>query len=229
MIEMVFSYKLFNPLFWHIREAMHDKDIRYIINRGGSSSGKSVSTTQSVLLSVFSGEGSALVVRKVGASLKNTVYEEFKTQMKALQLSQFFAPKENNITCINGCKIDFTGLDDPEKIKSITGYRWIVMEEATEFEYEDFTQIRFRLRGKEGLQIICNFNPVSEDSWIKTKILDTYEWDEHPNDLYGKVRYPIKRSLLPKDYSRILGKRYNKSRMIANERTGKWKDIHRIR
>lgn len=66
------------------------------------------------------------------------------------------------------------------------------MEEATEFEYEDFTQIRFRLRGKEGLQIICNFNPVSEDSWIKTKILDTYEWDEHPNDLYGKVRYPIK-------------------------------------
>lgn len=221
MIEMVFSYKLFNPLFWHIREAMHDKDIRYIINRGGSSSGKSVSTTQSVLLSVFSGEGSALVVRKVGASLKNTVYEEFKTQMKALQLSRFFAPKENNITCINGCKIDFTGLDDPEKIKSITGYRWIVMEEATEFEYEDFTQIRFRLRGKEGLQIICNFNPVSEDSWIKTKILDTYEWDEHPNDLYGKVRYPIKRSSLPEDYSRILGKRYNKSRMIANERTGK--------
>ena len=36
MIEMVFSYKLFNPLFWHIREAMHDKDILNIINRGGS-------------------------------------------------------------------------------------------------------------------------------------------------------------------------------------------------
>ena len=93
MIEMVFSHKLFNPLFWHIRKAMHDKNIRYIINRGGSSSGKSVSTTQAVLLSVFSCEGSALVVRKVGASLRNTVYEEFKTQLKALQLSQFFVPK----------------------------------------------------------------------------------------------------------------------------------------
>lgn len=87
MIEMVFSHKLFNPLFWHIRKAMHDKNIRYIINRGGSSSGKSVSTTQAVLLSVFSCEGSALVVRKVGASLRNTVYEEFKTQLKALQLN----------------------------------------------------------------------------------------------------------------------------------------------
>lgn len=221
MIEMVFSYKLFNPLFWHIRKAMHDKNIRYIINRGGSSSGKSVSTTQAVLLSVFSCEGSALVVRKVGASLRNTVYEEFKTQLKALQLSQFFVPKENNITCVNGCKIDFTGLDDPEKIKSITGYRWIVMEEATEFEYEDFTQIRFRLRGKEGLQIICNFNPVSEDSWIKTKILDTYEWDDLPNELYGEVKNPLTKSSLPKAYSTILGKRGSKSRMIANERTGK--------
>ena len=53
-----------------------------------------------------------------------------------------------------------------------------------------FTQIRFRLRGKEGLQIICNFNPVSEDSWIKTKILDTYEWDDLPNELYGESENP---------------------------------------
>ena len=62
MIEMVFSHKLFNPLFWHIRKAMHDKNIRYIINRGGSSSGKSVSTTQAVLLSVFSSTASVLSV-----------------------------------------------------------------------------------------------------------------------------------------------------------------------
>lgn len=221
MFEMVFSHKLFNPLFWHIRKAMHDGDIRYIFNRGGSSSGKSVSTTQAVLLSVFVGEGSALVIRKVGTSLRNTVYEEFKTQIKILHLSQFFTPKENTIQCSNGLKIDFTGLDDPEKIKSITGYRWIIMEEATEFEYEDFTQIRFRLRGKAGLQIICNFNPISEDSWIKTKILDTYEWDDLPCDLYGKVKHSINKKVLPKAYSKILGKRTNKAKMIANERTGK--------
>lgn len=221
MIELAFSHKLFNPLFWHIRQAMHDENIRYIFNRGGSSSGKSVSTAQAVVLSVFSGEGSALIIRKIGTSIKNTIYEEFKTQIKALHLSQFFNPKENCITCSNGLKIDFTGLDDPEKIKSITGYRWIVMEEATEFDYEDFTQIRFRLRGKAGLQIICNFNPVSEDSWIKTKILDTYEWDELPPDLYGKVKQITTKKVLPRSYSKILGKRTNKAKMIANERTGK--------
>lgn len=226
MIEMVFSHKLFNPLFWHIRKAMRDKNIRYIINRGGSSSGKSVSTTQSILLSVFAGEGSALIIRKVGASLRNTVYEEFKTQLRALKLLQFFDLKENNITCINGYKIDFTGLDDPEKIKSITGYRWIVMEEATEFDYEDFTQIRFRLRGKEGLQIICNFNPVSEDSWIKTKILDTYEWNELSNSLNGEVKNPITGDVLPEEYGEILGKRTNKSKVVINERTGEKEIYH---
>ncbi len=221
MIEMVFSHKLFNPLFWHIRQAMHDGNIRYIFNRGGSSSGKSVSTAQAVILSVFSGEGSSLVIRKVGTSIRNTVYEEFKIQINTLHLSSFFRPKENCMQCSNGQKIDFTGLDDPEKIKSITGYRWIIMEEATEFEYEDFTQIRFRLRGKSGLQIICNFNPISEDSWIKKKILDTYEWDDMPNDLYGKVRNAETKKCLSREYSKVLGKRINKKRMIANERTGK--------
>ena len=221
MFEMIFSHKLFNPLFWHIRKAMHDENIRYIFNRGGSSSGKSVSTAQAAVLSVFAGEGSVLVIRKRGTSLRNTVYEEFKTQIRALHLPQFFTPKENTIQCSNGLKIDFTGLDDPEKIKSITGYRWIIMEEATEFEYEDFTQVRFRLRGKAGLQIICNFNPISEDSWIKTKILDTYEWDDLPCDLYGKVKHSVAKKTLPKAYSKILGKRVNKAKMIANEKTGK--------
>lgn len=218
--ELTFSHKLFNPLFWHIRDAMRDENIRYIFNRGGSSSGKSVSMAQAIILAVFNGEGSALVVRKVATSLKNTVYEEFKSQINKLCLGSFFDSKENSIVCYNGNKIDFTGLDDPEKIKSITGYRWILLEEATELEYEDFTQVRFRLRGKKGLQIICNFNPISEDSWIKTKILDTYEWDNQKTDLYEKVSNPITKKYLAKEYTSITGKRINKSKHIVNERTG---------
>lgn len=221
MSELIFSYKLFNPLFWHIRDAMRNPDIRYIFNRGGSSSGKSVSTAQAVALSVFSGEGSALVIRKVSTSLKNTVYEEFKVQIRKLCLARYFTFKENTIVCYNGLKIDFTGLDDPEKIKSITNYRWVVMEETTDFEYEDFTQVRFRLRGKPGLQIICNFNPTSEDLWIKTKILDTYKWNTMPCDMFGKARNSITGKPLGKEYSTITSKRSNVSQNIFNERTGK--------
>ena len=63
--ELIFSHKLFNPLFWHVRDAMRNEDIRYIFERGGSSSGKTVSTVQAILLSVLNGEGSAVIFRKV--------------------------------------------------------------------------------------------------------------------------------------------------------------------
>ena len=215
---MVFSYKLFNPLFWHIREAMRNPDIRYLWNRGGSSSGKSVSTVQAILLAVVGGEGSALVLRKVGASVRNTVYEEFKLQARRLCLTEWLQFRENNIVCRNGMKVDFSGLDDPEKIKSVTGYRWIVLEEATEFNYEDFTQLTFRLRGKEGLQILAMFNPVSEDSWIKTKVLDTHKWTDLPADMGGKVKDPVTGMVLGKAYSTIRGKRTNRPKRIWNER-----------
>lgn len=224
MSELLFSYKLFNPLFWHIREAMRNEDIRYIWNRGGSSSGKSVSTVQAVLLALVAGEGSALVLRKVGSSVKNTIYEEFKVQARRLRVYDLMRFTENNIACANGCKIDFSGLDDPEKIKSITNYRWIVMEEATEFDYVDYTQLTFRLRGKRGLQIIAMFNPISEDHWIKKKILDACKWTDLPVNLSGKVKDVKTGKVLPDAFSTIRGKRINASKTVLNERTGEYEE-----
>ena len=122
MAEIVYSYKLFNPLFWHLREAFANTDLRYIINKGGSSSGKSVSTAQALLLTVLAGEGNILVLRKTGVSIKNTVYEEFKEQIKRLKIGDFFIPIENSIRCVNGLRIDFSCLDDPENIKSLANY-----------------------------------------------------------------------------------------------------------
>ncbi len=217
---MEFSYKLFNPLYWHLREAMHNPNIRYIINRGGSSSGKSVSVAQAAAMAVAAGEGSVLVLRKIGATLRNTAIEEFKIQIHRLEMTPLFRIREYKIGCASGCKIDFTGIDDPEKLKSITGYRWIIIEEATELEYEDFTQIRFRLRGKPGLQIICNFNPVSEDSWIKKEIMDVQGWEEIPAHREGRIRNVRDGEVLPAVYSRITGARRNKGRMLADANTG---------
>lgn len=226
MSRLIYSYKIFNPLLWHVRESMHNVDIRYIWLRGGSSSGKSVSTVQAILLALVSGEGSALVLRKVSSSIRNTIYEEFKVQAKRLHVYDMLRFTENNITCQNGYKIDFSGLDDPEKIKSITNYRWIVMEEATEFEYEDYTQITFRLRGKVGLQVIAMFNPISEDHWINTKILNVCKWTVLSNNLYGKIRDVKTGKILPADFSSITGKRINQSKNIYNERTGKYEEYN---
>lgn len=222
--ELIFSHKLFNPLFWHIRSAMRDENIRYIWNRGGSSSGKSVSTAQAILMAIFNDEGSAIVFRKVGSSIKNSIYEEFKVQAKKLHLFEYFTFTENKIECYNGRKIDFSGLDDPEKIKGITNYRWVILEEVSEFEYIDFTQITFRIRGKKGLQIICLFNPISEEHWIKKKIIDGQQWNDVSTNLFGKVKNPVSGEILAKEYSNITGKKINTPKQIYNDRIDEYEE-----
>jgi PBSX family phage terminase large subunit len=68
--------------------------------------------------------------------------------------------------------VDFSGIDDPEKIKGISAYKRVFMEELSEFDHADFKQVRKRLRGMPGQQIIGAFNPIDIDHWIKTEIFD---------------------------------------------------------
>jgi phage terminase large subunit len=49
----------------------------------------------------------------------------------------------NNLT---GSDIIFRGLDDVEKIKSVSGVTRIWLEEATEADKKDFDQLDIRLR-----------------------------------------------------------------------------------
>ena len=64
------------------------------------------------------------------------------------------------------------GLDDTEKIKSLTPQRGaltdIWMEEATECRYEDMKQLEKRLRGHSPhkKRLTMSFNPVSRGHWI---------------------------------------------------------------
>lgn len=67
----------------------------------------------------------------------------------------------------NGAVFLFKGMDDPEKIKSIKGLSAVVMEEASEFNQDDFTQLTLRLREPKHRkrQLFCMFNPVSKLNW----------------------------------------------------------------
>lgn len=71
------------------------------------------------------------------------------------------------ITLPNGSQFLCMGLDDPEKIKSITGLTDAWLEEATEFTLDDFSQITLRVRDPiaKNQQLILSFNPVSKANW----------------------------------------------------------------
>ena len=75
-------------------------------------------------------------------------------------------------------EIAFAGLDDVEKIKSITFENGeltdIWVEEATETQEADINQLKVRLRGgKSKKQMVLSFNPINVQHWIKKHFIDS--------------------------------------------------------
>ena len=151
---------------------------RYFVSMGGAGSGKSVFSVQKVLFRVLTEtDHRFLVVRKVAKTLRNSIFALFRDTISQWGLSQHFdiTPSTLSITCkLNGNEIWFAGMDDPEKIKSITGITSILVEEASELKSEDFDQLDLRLRGytKNYKQIILSFNPISILHWLKKRFFD---------------------------------------------------------
>ena len=174
--KLTFSRRLFNPNFYHLRQEMQDLSRRFIWCYGGSSSAKSYSIVQAILIQgCLIEKSNTLVFRKVSATISKTIKKDFDNVIKSMGMEAYFKILDREIRCYNGSIIDFSGMDDSEKIKGISSYKRVFLEEVSEFDHSDFKQVRKRLRGREGQQIICAFNPIDEDHWIKKKIFDPQE------------------------------------------------------
>lgn len=170
MISVNINKEVFNEAYI---PAIED-DSRYLILYGGAGSGKSVFAAQKVIYRSLSEINSRiLVVRKVARTLKLSTYRLIKDIIYEWELGAMFKfnDSEKIIRCINGSEINFVGVDDPEKLKSITGVTSVWIEEATELKREDFEEIDRRLRGfmPKYKQIIMTFNPISSAHWIYDK------------------------------------------------------------
>ena len=211
--------ELFNPNgFWLWRYAL-DKSVRYIVLYGGSSSGKSFSAAQVLALAAYAERTNLIVMRKVGNSIEKAIYTDFKTAVNGIKgLSSHCRFKVNSIVFDNGAKIDFTGLDDPEKIKGISQYKRVLLDELSEFDETDFNQIRLRLRGMEGQQIVATFNPISEEHWIKKRWFDRETWHDVPMSL------TFAGEDLPAELCMVKAVRMNSAKQILNPKTGEFEE-----
>lgn len=104
------------------------------------------------------------------------------------------------ITLPNGSRFLFKGLDDPEKIKSISGICDIWCEEATELQDVDFDQLclRLRNRNKKNNQVYVSFNPVSKSNWVYKRWFA--ENAEKDNDTFVLKTTYKDNKFLPVDY-----------------------------
>ena len=202
---MIFNKKLFNPNFWHFYAEMNNEARRFICGYGSSSSAKTYSFTQALTLKLLEGED-CIIFRKVSTTIDDTVYKDFKDVIASFKLNDYFKLIKHRIICIhNGKDISFKGLDDEEKIKGISHKR-VYCNELNAFEEAEFNQIRKRLRGQPGQQILFDFNPIDKEHWIKKSLFDTWE----------KKMLPVSLDLtnIPEEYTVITEKWENQEQEI---------------
>ena len=163
----IFNKQIYDNLF----DYSHFTEVWY----GGASSGKSHGVVQKVIFKALQGWShprKVLWLRKVGATVKDSIFADVISSLADFQLLDRCKVNHSNreITLPNGAVFLFKGLDDPEKIKSIKGLSDVVMEEASEFNLDDYTQLTLRLRERKhkDKQIYLMFNPVSKVNWVYT-------------------------------------------------------------
>ena len=176
-VNISIKARVFNEAF---RDLISDEH-RYLVLFGGAGSGKSYFIVERYIYKILKQKQfNLLVVRNTGKSNRDSTFALFKQVLIKWHLYNYFKINESDlrIRCIlNGNEIIFAGLDDVEKLKSVTFSKgeltdiWI--EEASEIQESDFNQLDVRLRGKgTKKQIVISFNPIDINHWLKKRFID---------------------------------------------------------
>ena len=150
---------------------------RHLVNVGGAGSGKSYFCADKCIFRMMESPGHRITVfRKVARTIKRSVWQLLRDRLTFWGIAHMceFNKTDFTIRFINGSEIWCIGLDDQEKLKSITGMSSAWIEEATEFTPDDLIQINLRLRGDTPgyKQIMYSFNPISVMHHLKAKFFD---------------------------------------------------------
>lgn len=169
MIKLNIARSLFNDAYFPY---LFDYTHRYEVYYRGAGSGKSVFIAQKIICKACTSKRKVLVIRKYATTLKDSVFQLIIDQLKKWKIYKFCKVNMSTytITLPNESVLLFKGLDDPEKIKSITDITDIWCEECSELSLDEFTQLDLRLRAQSGnLQIFVSFNPVSKQNFVYQK------------------------------------------------------------
>lgn len=191
MTTATFNAYLFNPVFWHIWDALHNPKIRKILVRGGSSAGKTAAICDACNLYTLETRPSEMdpdkvllnnifALRKHRVHVETTIKASFEASIDRLEgLSPYFKKMEGEIRVETGAEIKYAGLDDPEKVKGLEGFRIIYINELNQFESIESDELDRRLRGIPGQKLVADWNPIIKTHWINSDILSESEgWED---------------------------------------------------
>lgn len=189
---------------------------RYRVVKGSRASKKSKTIALNYIMRMMEMPLANMVaIRNVAGTLKDSCFADLKWAARRLGVYHLWefttSPLEARYKNADGevQKILFRGMDDPDKLASISvdyGYicfAWV--EEAYEIEDEEaFDKLDDTLRGilPEGYfhQITISFNPWNESTWLKKKFFDA---DPDSDILAITTNYFCNEWLSPADHKRF--------------------------
>lgn len=168
-----------------IRDIRNKRHLEYVF-KGGRGSTKSTTVGMTIVeLMKNNHDIHAVVCRKVGNTIKDSVYNKIKWAIGKQEFTEEFdsklSPMEITLKA-TGQKIYFRGADDPDKIKSINpefGYIGILwFEELDQFSGpEEIRKIeQSAIRGGDTAWIFKSFNPPkTANNWANEYVLEPKE------------------------------------------------------
>ena len=187
MIDVQIDPAVFNAAYYPLLNDYSRTQIIY----GGSGSGKSVFIAQRCIYDMLKGGRNYLILRQVGRTVRKSVFNEVRKVIVDWNLTNLFTANKTDgiITCKNGYQILFSGLDDPEKIKSITPEKGVItdiwIEEATETDRGAVRELYKRQRGGDESipkRMILTFNPIVQTHWIYTDFFSNIAWTDNQTE-----------------------------------------------
>ena len=110
-------------VFWPVHTAIRSGGISEVVAKGGRGSGKSSYLSIELVWQLLRRpDCHAVVLRKVGGTLRNSVYNQIVWAIGELGCAGYFRCTVSPMECTylpTGQKILFFGLDDPGKLKSL--------------------------------------------------------------------------------------------------------------
>ena len=191
-IEIEIPKKIFNAIYLPHLSNYARTQIFY----GGSSSGKSVFLAQRCVYDILQGGRNYLICRAVARTIRRSVFNEIRKVITDWGISHLFNVNRSDgiITCIeNEHQILFSGLDDTEKVKSITPKKGVItdiwIEEATETDKDSVKQLYKRQRGGAAStpkRLTLSFNPILQSHWIYDEHFKAVAWADDQTDYSGE-------------------------------------------
>ena len=164
----------------HFDSILYDHSLNKVLKGGRGSTKSSVISLQLVMDFLKDGNANVLVLRKVANTIELSVYEQIKWAIYMLHVDSLFEFKKSPYRIVdkrNGTAFYFSGVDDPQKLKSMIiakGYvRYLWFEELAEFDsWQEVDAVRASFTRKKlppGAHVVTYYSynpPKNPYDWI---------------------------------------------------------------